>query len=158
MRGVSHPKAGLRSVALSLLCFLFLLAATGCLFFRRPEVVFRGVSVNAFGSGGAEVEAAMDVFNPNGYKIGVESLTYHLTVNGADSGGGTVDQAVSLPAKTTTPVRVPITLDFTKIHLHGLDILTKGGIDYVIEGEITFSTPLGTFHRPYRHAGTYSPL
>jgi len=29
---------------------------------------------------------------------------------------------------------------------------------HAVDGEITFSTPMGTFHRPYRHVGRYSPF
>jgi LEA14-like dessication related protein len=135
-----------------------LLASAGCLTFRRPEVAFRGVEVRSFGSSGADLEASFDVTNPNNYKIGVESLTYRLTVNGRDAGGGTIDTATPLPAKETTQVVLPLSLDWEKLKGAGLDFLMSNGVDYAVDGEITFSTPMGTFHRPYRHVGRYSPF
>src|SRR2546423_1860587 len=79
-----------------------LLATAGCLTFHRPEVAFRGVEVRSFGSEGANLEASVDVTNPNSYKIGVERLTYRLMVNGREAGGGTVEEATLLPPKETT--------------------------------------------------------
>lgn len=134
------------------------LASFGCVAFRRPEVAFRGVEVRSFGSDGADLEAALDVTNPNPYRIGVERLTYRFTVNGRDAGGGTIEQATALPAKETTLVRLPLTLDWEKLKSAGLDFLLLRGVDYAVDGEITFSTPVGTFHRPYRHVGRYSPF
>lgn len=136
----------------------WLLLAGGCVAFRRPEVAFRGVEVRSFGSDGADLEAALDVTNPNPYRIGVERLTYRFTVNGRDAGGGTVEQATALPAKETTLVRLPLTLDWEKLKSAGLDFLLMRGVDYAVDGEITFSTPVGRFHRPYRHTGRYSPF
>jgi LEA14-like dessication related protein len=134
------------------------LGTAGCLTFRRPVVTFRGVEVHSFGSDGAELEATFDVTNPNSYKVGVERLTYRFTVNGQDAGGGTIETATSLPGKETTLVHLPLTLDWEKLKSAGLGFLILGGVDYIVDGEITFSTPLGTFHRPYRHEGKYSPL
>ncbi len=148
---VRHPRALLP------LLLLATLAATACLTFHRPEVTFRGVAVSSIRSDGVNLQADLDVFNPNSYKIGVEKLSYRLRVNGNDAGSGEVEQPTSLPGKTTTTVHLPLRLDWTKIKSAGLDFLTRG-VDYAVEGEITFSTPIGVFHRPYRHAGTYSPL
>jgi LEA14-like dessication related protein len=136
------------------------LAATGCLTFRRPQVAFRGVEVKSFGSDGADLDVSFDVTNPNSYKIRVERLTYRLTVNGQEAGGGTIDSTTlqPLPGKATTPVRLPLTLDWGKIKEAGLGLLLFQGVDYAVEGDITFSTPLGTFKRPYRHEGRYSGL
>jgi len=148
----------LRTILVALAGLAMVLGTAGCLTFRRPVVTFRGVEVRSFGSDGAELEATFDVTNPNSYRVGVERLTYRLTVNGQEAGGGTIETATPLPAKETTFVRLPLTLDWEKLKSAGLGFLILGGIDYAVEGEITFSTPLGTFHRPYRHEGRYSPL
>lgn len=148
----------LRTLLLALAGLVVVLGAAGCLTFRRPVVAFQGVEVRSFGSDGAELEATFDVTNPNSYKIGVERLTYRLTVNGQDAGGGTIEAATSLPGKERTLVRLPLTLDWDKLQSAGVGLLMLKGIDYAVDGEITFSTPLGRFHRPYRHEGRYSPL
>ncbi|MCA1580832.1 MAG: LEA type 2 family protein [Acidobacteria bacterium] len=142
---------------------LFVLAAvlagaSACVFFRRPEVVFRGISVRSLNADGANVEAALDVYNPNSYRISVQRLTYRATVEGREAGGGVVDAETVLESKQTTPVTLPLTLDWNKIKAAGFEALLMRSVDYAVEGEITFSTPVGTFHRPYRHAGRYAPF
>lgn len=137
-------------------CALLLLAA--CHVFRRPEVAFRGVEFGSLDTAGASLEASFDVTNPNSYRVGLRRLTYRFRVNGRDAGGGAIDQETLLEARSTTPVRLPLTLDWSKLRSAGVDFLNLGGIDYAVEGEVTFSTPVGVFERPYRHAGRYSPF
>jgi LEA14-like dessication related protein len=119
-------------------------------------VIFRGVAVRSLDSGGAAVEATFDVYNPNSYRIAVQRLTYKMTVEGREAGGGVVEEETALLPRETTLVRLPLTLDWTKLKSAGWEILTFGGIDYAVEGEITFSTPVGVFRRPYRHTGRYA--
>ena len=134
-----------------------LVTLSGCVTFRRPEVTFRAVEVVSIGSAGAELEAAFDVTNPNSYEIRVRHLTYRITLNGREAGGGTVETETLLPGHAMTPVHLPLTLDWEKIRSAGLGLL-MGGVDYAVEGEITFSAPMGTFRRPYSHAGHYAGL
>lgn len=143
------------ALGILLLCAL---CAVGCLTFRRPEVAFRGVELKSIGSAGAELDANFDVTNPNSYRIGVERLTYRLTVNGHEAGSGTIDAATPLPPKETAQVHLPLTLDWEKVKEAGLDFLMLRGVDYAVDGEITFTTPVGRFQRPYRHVGRYSAL
>jgi len=144
-----------RSSAL-LVLLLAAIVAGGCFTFRRPEVVFRGVELGSLGVSGAALEASFDVTNPNGYRIGVQRLTYHFVVNGRDAGGGAAEQETLLEAKATTIVRLPLTLDWSRLKSAGLDFLFTGSIDYAVEGEVTFSTPVGVFQRPYHHEGRWS--
>jgi LEA14-like dessication related protein len=145
----------LPSLAVGLTLAIAALSSAGCLTFRRPEVAFHGVEVRSFGSDGAELDASFDVTNRNSYAIQVDRLTYHLTVNGRDAGGGTIDTATPLPGKETTLVHLPLTLDWEKLKSAGLDALFRG-LDYAVDGDITFTTPVGQFTRPYRHVGMYA--
>ena len=139
-----------------LLLLLAALAASACITFRRPEVVFRGIQLGYLDTAGAGLEAAFDVTNPNHYRIGVQRLTYHFVVNGRDAGGGAAEQETVLEPRATTVVRLPLTLDWSKVKSAGLDILFSGSIHYAVEGEVTFSTPVGVYQRPYHHAGEWS--
>ena len=138
---------------LVLLAALSAVAASGCLTFRRPEVVFRGVQLGSLDGSGAAVEATFDVHNPNGYRIGVQRLTYHFVVNGRDVSGGSAEQETILEPKATTVVRMALNLDWSNLKSVGLNFLFSGSLDYAVEGEVVFSTPVGVFQRPYHHAG-----
>lgn len=144
----------LRAFALPALLFA-LVGVSGCFTFRRPEVVFRGATLGSFDANGTALEASFDVTNPNRYRIGVRRLTYRITVNGRDAGSGAADSEAVLEPKATTLVKLPLSIDFSKVKSAGLDFLFSGSLDYAVEGEVTFSTPIGVFQRPYRHAGKW---
>jgi LEA14-like dessication related protein len=159
MKVTEHAiRLGLVRLAPLAAAIAILLSGAGCVTFHRPDVAFRTVELRSFGSDGAHLDAAFDVTNPNSYDIGVEQLTYRLTVNGREAGGGTIESATPLPAHETTLLWLPLSLDWTKIKTAGLDILFLQGVEYAVDGDITFSTPVGTFHRPYRHTGRYAPF
>jgi LEA14-like dessication related protein len=143
---------------LLLLVVLTAVAAAGCLTFRRPEVNLRGVQLGSLDGSGAALEATFDVHNPNGYQIGVQRLTYHFVLNGRDVSGGSAEQETILEPKATTVVTLPIKLDWSNLKSAGLEFLFSGfrALDYAVEGEVVFSTPVGVFQRPYHHAGRWS--
>jgi len=130
------------------------LSSTGCLTFRRPEVAFHGVEVRSFGSAGAELAATFEVTNHNSYAIQIDHFTYRVTINGGEAGGASVDGVTTLPGHETTLVHMGLSIDWGKLKEMGLQALFHG-VDYAVEGEITFTTPVGQFTRPYHHAGRY---
>ena len=121
---VLTPVTRLRRLLLPSL-LLASVAGSGCFTFRRPEVVFRGVEFGSLDASGAALEASFDVTNPNRYRIGVRRLTYRVSVNGRDAGGGASDQETVLEGKATTLVKLPLTLDWSKVSGASLPIVSN---------------------------------
>jgi Late embryogenesis abundant protein len=107
---------------------------------------------------GAALEVELDVTNPNGYRLGVKQLTYRLSVDGAPSGEGAVDAAVLIGPHESATVHLPLTIAFAPFKSRTLEMALSGGFDYAIEGEVVFTTPLGSVRRPYRHSDRFSFL
>jgi LEA14-like dessication related protein len=107
---------------------------------------------------GASLDVRLQVDNPNGYRLVVKHFTYRLTLGGASVGGGQIDSDVAVEARSSSGVALPVALDWRELKGHAVEFLFSGGVDYAIDGEITFSTPIGTFERPYGHSGRISPL
>jgi len=126
--------------------------------FQRPGVEFRGIVIDSFDSSGAMIEAAFDVDNPNSYRLSIQRLTYKIRIEGFEAGHGEESSTTLLPGKTVTPVRLPLTVDWSKMRSLAWSALYGHPIAYDVEGDITFSTPAGTFTRPYKHSGVYSPF
>ena len=122
-----------------------------CVRFRKPELVFRGVAIGGISRDGATIDVALDVTNPNGYRLAVERLNYRVTVGGNPAGAGSIESTVSVPAHGTASVHLPLTLDFAPLKASALEMALSGGIDYAVEGDVVFQTPLGRVQRPYRH-------
>ena len=127
----------------------------GCaLFYRAPEVTFGGVALETMGGQGASFQIALQVHNPNGYAIGLDQMTYRLSIGGVEAASGATDASVRIPARSSTAVRLPVSLEWERLRAGGWELLTSGRVDYVVEGEAAFSIPAASFRRPYRQSGT----
>jgi LEA14-like dessication related protein len=126
-------------------------SATACLSFHPPTVAFAGVAVSDVSREKATLGVDLDVENPNGYRLGVQSLRYRLSVDGTPAGEGSLDSAVSVPAHGRATVRLPLTLDWAPLKSRALGLALSGGIDWAVEGDVVFTTPLGSRTRPFRH-------
>ncbi len=107
---------------------------------------------------GASLDVRLHVDNPNAYRLVVKAFTYNFTVAGTAVGGGRTESDVAIEAKSSSDVDLPVVLDWRELKGRALDFLLSGGVDYSIDGEVTFSTPVGTFERPYGHSGRISPF
>jgi LEA14-like dessication related protein len=132
------------------------LSVLSCVTFRQPEVRFAGVSVGSLSKEGAGLDVELSVTNPNGYKLGVRELTYRLSIGDAPAGEGSAAQTISIPAHATAKVGLPLKVTFEPLKSSALEMALTGRIAYAIEGEVVFTTPLGSARRPYRHAGNLS--
>lgn len=131
-------------------------AGTACLTLRPPEVRFAGISVGSLSKEGAGLDVDLAVTNPNGYGLGVAELTYRLSVAEVPAGEGAMAQTISIPARGTASIKLPLTVDFGPLKSSALEMALTGRLDYAIEGEVVFTTPLGSVRRPYRHEGSLS--
>jgi Late embryogenesis abundant protein len=144
--------------ALPVFCLAASLAAlASCTVWKKPVISFDGISLHGMNQNGASLEVRLRVDNPNSYRLVVKHFTYRLTLGGTPVGGGETDSDVAVEAKSGSEVALPVALDWRELKGRGLDFLLSGGVDYAIDGEITFSTPIGTFERPYGHSGRISP-
>ena len=132
------------------------LAGSACVTLRQPEVRFAGVSVGSVAKGGAGLDVELSVTNPNAYRLGVRELTYRLSIARAPAGEGSIERTISIPARETASVRLPLAVSFAPLKSSALEMALTGRIDYAIEGEVVFTTPLGPVRRPYRHEGSLS--
>lgn len=144
-----------RAAAASLAAVL-VLAGGACVSFRQPDVRFAGIAVGSMSKQGAALDVDLSVTNPNGYTLGVRELTYRLSIAEADAGEGAIAQTISVPAHGTTEVRLPLSVSFEPLKASALEMALTGRIAYAIEGEVVFTTPLGSVRRPYRHEGRLS--
>ena len=119
---------------------------------------FRGITLHGLDQDGAALEVRLRVENPNSYRLVVKHFRYRVTVGGSPAGGGETPADVPIEAKSESDVALPLALDWRELKGRGLEFLLSGGVDYTVEGEITFSTPIGTFVRPYGHSGRISPF
>lgn len=134
-------------------------ATLGSAGFREPVVNLRDVAVTAVGLSGGSVDVVLSVANPNGYRLDATRLTYRLLVGDSLSvGAGELNDRLTVQENDSTIVRLPVSFTYAGIGAAGRDLMDKGSVDYKVTGEITVTTPLGDFTRPYTGRGRFSPM
>jgi LEA14-like dessication related protein len=124
--------------------------------FEQPDLQFRGIRVNSLGFDGASVDILVDVFNPNSYRLGLERFSYDLAIEGIHWGLGTTNSALSVDARNSATIRLPLEVSWSKLGQAGREALRTGTVNYGVSGELMVATALGPVTVPYTKNGRFS--
>jgi LEA14-like dessication related protein len=145
---------------LSVLVTLVTLGAVGCAGlvggFKEPVVTFRGVRINGLGIQGGAADVELGVYNPNGFKLEGTRLTYRLMVDSTPVGNGAYEERFTVQKGDTAVIHLPISFTFAGLGAAGRQLLQSGSVNYRVAGDVTVSTPLGNYTRPYDRTGRFS--
>lgn len=127
--------------AIYLSFLLIILSAVGCLTYKEVKVIaVTEVGVKQFTTKGVEVEVAMQIKNPNNYKINIVDSDLELFVKGSRIGTATIDNKVTLPKKSNQIHRFIIKSALkdmgTNVFPILMTVLGGGIIDLQIKGDI----------------------
>lgn len=141
-------------------------AATGCWpAFEQPEVRVAAVSLGGLGVRGGTLIAHVVVSNPNRFQLRTQALSYALELGGRTVGDGSgdpewirlgegrVDKEVSIEAKDSTIVEIPLDFTYSGVGAAIRSVLDRGTIDYRIAGDLRVSEPVRRLV-PFRRSGT----
>ena len=125
--------------------------------FKEPIVTFKDLRVRGLGLTGGSLDAYLNVYNPNGFKLDATRLTYKVTVgNDAEVGTGVLDSRFTVQDKDSTTVRIPIDFTYAGIGAAGRQMMQSGSVPYNVTGDVTVTTPVGNFTVPYSGTGRFS--
>jgi LEA14-like dessication related protein len=125
--------------------------------FREPVVNFKDLRVRGLGLTGGSLDAYLNVYNPNGFRLDATRLTYTVTVgDNAQVGTGALDSRFTVQDKDSTTIRIPIDFTYSGIGAAARQIMQSGSVPYNVTGDITVGTPLGNFTVPYSGTGRFS--
>jgi LEA14-like dessication related protein len=133
-------------------------ASLGRRVFEEPVVSFKGVQINGLGMSGGALDVLLGVYNPNGFDLNATRLTYRLMVDSTELGTGAIDQRFTVQDNDSTTVRLPINFKYAGLGEAGRQLLGSGTLNYRVLGDVTVSTPLGNFTRPFDQTGRYTAL
>lgn len=132
-------------------------ASLGRAVFEEPVVSFRNLQVNGIGLDGGSLDVVLGVYNPNNFNLEGTRLTYRLMVGDSVAlGQGALDSRFTVQKKDTTEVRLPVTFTYRGLGAAGQQLIRSGTVNYRVLGDVTVSTPLGNFTRPYDRTGRFS--
>lgn len=133
-------------------------ATLGRSVFKEPVVTFRNVEVKGLGLSGGSLDVVLSVYNPNGFNLEATRLTYRLVVDSVPLGTGAVDSKFTVQENDSSVVRLPIQFSYAGLGAAGRQLLQSGTVNYRVLGDVTVSTPLGNFTRPYDRTGRFTAM
>lgn len=131
-------------------------ASLGRSAFQQPIVNFRDLQVRGVGLTASTLDVVLSVYNPNGYRLDATKLTYRLMVDSTALGEGVYDNHFAVQSGDSTTVRLPVTLSYAGLSAAGRQLAGKGSVNYRVMGDVTVSTPIGSFTEPYNQTGRFT--
>jgi LEA14-like dessication related protein len=140
-----------------------LAAAAGCATlarqaFQEPVVSVRDVRLNGIGLTGGSVDVALNVYNPNNYRLDATRITYRLLFDTVTFATGALTEHQTVQARDTLLVRIPVNFTYRGVGEAGRQILNTGSVNYRLLGDVTVGSPIGNFTVPYSTTGRFSTL
>jgi len=124
--------------------------------FREPIVTFKDLKVRGLGLSGGSLDAYLNIYNPNGFKLDATRLTYNVKVGENQLGTGALDSRFTVQDNDSTTIRIPVDFTYAGIGGAARQMMQSGSVPYTITGDVTVATPLGNFTRPYTGTGRFS--
>jgi LEA14-like dessication related protein len=139
------------------------LAAAGCATiarnaFQEPVVSVRDVRLNGIGFTGGSVDVALNVYNPNNYRLDATRITYRLLFDTVTFATGALTEQQSVQARDTLLLTIPVNFTYRGVGEAGRQILNTGSVNYRLAGDVTVASPLGNFTVPYSATGRFNTL
>ncbi len=126
--------------------------------FEEPVVTLKDVVITGLGATGGNLDVVLNVYNPNGYKLEAVGMTYQVDVESTKVGEGELADHFVVQKGDSSEVRMPVRFTYAGLGVAGRSLITSGAVNYRVKGDLTVSTPLGNYKRPYDRTGRYSSL
>jgi LEA14-like dessication related protein len=148
-----------RSAVLAFACLACSSCATlGRATFREPVVTYKDAVVTGLGLSGGSIDVVLGIYNPNNFRLDGTSITYRFSVDSVPFGSGIFSDQFTVPQGDSTELRLPLSFTYSGVGQAGRQILQTGSVQYTVSGDITVSTPIGSFTRPYTGRGRLTVL
>lgn len=138
--------------------FLSLFVLSGCagLFFDEPTIILKEIHVQQFSLTEASLVFVAEIQNPNPYELRLKSFDYTVHLNDRETGGGSLQKEIFVPAASSAPVEIPITARFSSLGGIAKMYITDRELAYRFEGKALVKA--GIFDRtfPFSRTGILS--
>ena len=152
-RMTRRTKLGMMLVAVAAMSACASLGLGG---FAEPIVTFKDLKVRGLGLSGGSLDAYLNIYNPNGFRLDATRLTYNVMVGQNQLGTGELNSRFTVQNNDSTLVRIPIDFTYAGIGAAAAQMMQSGSVPYTITGDVTVATPVGNFTRPYTGTGRFS--
>ncbi|KPQ00968.1 MAG: Conserved secreted protein [Bacteroidetes bacterium HLUCCA01] len=126
---------------------------------RMPRLALEDIAVRSVSFSGAEVVLQLRLDNPNAFGMSLSGLAYNLSVDGNQWVSSTLRETISVPAKSSQNVNIPVRLDLTQLGLSVYRMLTGSqSFTYEVDGNGMVDLDLPFFpstELPFNLSGDY---
>ena len=133
-------------------------ASVGRSAFREPVVTYKDAVITGLGLSGGSLEVVLSIYNPNSFRLDGTGLTYRVAVDSVPFGNGTLSDRFAVQEGDSTTVRLPLSFTYAGVGQAGRQLIQTGSVQYTVSGDITVSTPIGNFTRPYSGTGRLTTI
>lgn len=133
-------------------------ASLGRSVFATPTVELKDIRMKAIGMQGGSMDIILNVTNPNDFRLDATHLTYNLYVDTIKVAFGEIHKTATLEPHKKNEVIVPVSFSMQEL-IRATQLFSRtGGVDYHVNGEVTATTPGGSFTRPYSGVGHFDNI
>ncbi len=142
-----------RNVTIVLLGTLMIAGCAG-LIFEEPTITLREIHVRQISLSDASLLFVAEIQNPNRYDLRLKSLTYTVYLNERETGSGSLQKEITVPASSSTPVEIPVSARFGSLGEIAKLYISGGELPYRIEGKALVKAGLFDRSFPFSRTGT----
>jgi LEA14-like dessication related protein len=147
----------------TLLLLAALALSAACTGFRQPEIELESIELGSIGLTGGTLLVNVAVTNPNAFGARADHLQYELFLRAPDAAStddwkrmasGIYDEPVTIRARETRVVQVPVDFRFSDLGGAGAAVLRRGRLDYRATGTARVSAAGISRDVPFRKTGS----
>ncbi|MFO0619352.1 MAG: LEA type 2 family protein [Polyangiaceae bacterium] len=134
---------------------LVLVAATACEKPAAPTIKPIDAKVKSVTLTGLDIDLKLEATNPNVIPLSARKVKAHVWVNGdVDLGELTIPTKVSIPAKDTITMNVPLSVEWKNVAALGLAAATSETMPFKIDGTAEIGGESISFDVPFQTSGS----
>jgi LEA14-like dessication related protein len=124
-------------------------ALAGCktlgnaLHFSEPDVQLKEIQITGIGLSGGTLNLALDVYNPNDYRLRSTRLELGIDLESTHFGDALLETPLELPSQQHTLVTVPVRFEWAGVGAGARALLARQAIRFGLTGTAYLGTPLG---------------
>lgn len=112
---------------------------------QKPELTLKSVSLGKVGLDEVELNATLDVVNPNAFPLNLSAIDYELNSMGMTLGKGSSLHALKLQPGVKQTIRLPLTLTTVSAYKLGQAYYspTQKNLPVTVQATVTVNSPVG---------------
>lgn len=111
--------------------------------FQEPDIRLQEIRVTGLGLTGGTLDLALDVFNPNDYRLRTTRLELGIDLEDVHFGDALLETPLELPSQQHSLVTVPVQFEWAGVGAGARALLTRQAVRFGLTGVASLGTPLG---------------